>query len=189
MYPPFTLDLPVPPRPLMVGEPVFVIDKDGWFIRPGCVTAGGPPAPEVHVQYRVPTGVENLFGASAAQSYMSFGTVGIEEPVSCSLVVPMENFAQPAAVGDTLPAGTIVVLLRPEPFRVQLAQLETPVTPDDASADVVSMRLLAPTSAGSSIAAVGASMKAKPSTFVAVARFASGLRESFNPAEPRYFLA
>ena len=187
MYPTFTLALPLPLRPMPVGEPIFIVERNGWFMRAGVLTTGGPPAPDVHVQYRMPNDVEAMFDSNAAQSYRSSVTVGIEESVPCSLVVPMDRLGQPPIGGSPLLAGTIVVLLRPEPFRVQLAQLESSIAPGDAG--LASMRLLAPNSTGSSIAAVGASMKAKPGTFVAVAAFASRLQGSFDPVEPRVFLA
>lgn len=178
-----------PPRAFAAGDPVFVLDKGGWFIGSAVVRVPlDPVAGRVRIQYMVPTNVGALFGSSWEQFYAT-SMIGIAEDADAHTVVPAAELElDPPAAGAPYPAGTVVVMLRQEPFRVQLAQLEIPSFLQGPGPGVVPIRMFAPDMSASTLAPIGAVVTAPVGTFVAVDVFAQAVQASFAP-DQRLYLA
>jgi hypothetical protein len=164
---------------------VFAIEPDGCVIRSAVVTAAAAPGDEsVHLRYCVPANVMDLFG-SATHSLYGWSQTGIEEAVSPGHVHPMADFEAAAAAPDgALAAGTVVVLLRREFFRVTLAALAESVPPGAAPSDRFETRALAVDPSGRFLAASSPPVPTERVKFVLVSRFREALGAPLDPAPP-----
>jgi hypothetical protein len=178
----FSVDLLASPQAYAAGGAVFAIEPDGCVIRSAVVTAAAAPGDEsVHLRYCVPANVLELFG-SATHSLYGWSQTGIDEAVPPGHVHPMAEFESEASPDGTLAAGTVVVLLRREFFRVTLGALAESVPPGAAPGDRFETRALAPDPSGRFLAATGPPVPTERVKFVPVARFREALASPADPA-------
>jgi hypothetical protein len=178
----FSVDLLASPQAYAAGEPVFAIEPEGCVIRSAVVTAAAAPGDErVNLRYCVPANVMDLFG-SATHSLYGWSQTGIEEAVSPGHVHPMAQFEAAASPDGTLAAGTIVLLLRREFFRVTLAALAESVPPGAAPGDRFETRALAVDPSGRFLAASAPPVPTERVKFVLVTQFREALGAPPDPA-------
>jgi hypothetical protein len=171
-----------PDRDYKQGAPVFCLDRGGWFIGSAVVEEDAESAEgKVRISYMVPQAgslpddksgfaerVESIYGPSS---------VGLREVVDMSGVLPILSLALPREPDDPLPVGSIVVMLREEPYRIQLAEVIGPPSGDGAG-----LRMIIPVD--DHLESDGAKANMPLNTFLTAGQYDAAMRHSNRAMTP-----